>query len=537
MVRAIRRWAKKTAAHLSSVADRGAFGLLLLAFLQACSPAAPYIKQGIDLEAQGRYDEAISLYQSVIASGEASPEKMAERLNAATGGLAEVRANRAMDALRAGQPGKAIPLAREARALSPDHPKVQAVVDALVSSEMGRAADLQADHRVVEAVAVLDALLELVPDSQDVRAARDALADAFSQQLEADLREYDRGSLPGNALVASLALEALNPGRPELSQLVQDRRRELLQRNQLPVHWSLDSSARSFPDIVAALADLEFRHPFLVQRLEDEAGDGLDISLSDIEASVSETIEAGTAVRSIPVGERFVPNPRIAELSRQRDALTGQIEQIGEEIDALNAKLSAESDLAARNRIRVRLEELSRRYNELGTEHVGLTEEMAALPERIRAVDYRDVTIPVRVHRRSVRVTATYRARCVRADFPLNVRFSLWGEAVTQGQSHDALPDVGLPAESPQFELPDDALRRLAGKDLVRKVSATTDTIMNDLMVIELNRGRRSLERGEEEAAVESFVKVILGTQTPVPGDVGDFLRSRGLLDPLKIRG
>ncbi len=511
--------------------------LVVVCLVQACTSGASYVKQGEALEAEGRYQEAISLYQSVIASGEVAPEKVLPRLDAARGALGAQRAERALAALEAGRVEEAVVLLKEAIAIAPSHPTVERGVKALVGTQMARASDLQAQGDVAGAVALLDMLLGVVPDDPSVREVRDALADAYSERLEAEIRDFDRRDLSGNAFVGALVLASLNPDRPELARMVDVRRKNLLRRYQVPVYWTVSSRGGPVSDLVAALNRVAFHQPLLVRAEGESGADGLRVSLSDVEESVTEAVENGTAVKSVPVGKRLIPNPRVQALRAEQDELTRTIERVGEQIDTLTAQLSSTKDLGARSRIQTKLEALSREYNELGTRHVGLTEQIEALPQQIEAVAYQDVTIPVRVHRRLLRLSATYRGVGERSDLPVNVRFALWGEASTEGESHDAFPEYRLPAESVVFALSDDVLRRQAARALAQKVAATTDTVVNDLLVLELQKGRRSVERGETEAAVESFVKVVLGTTLPIPEDVQAFLRNRGLVDPARIRG
>ncbi len=514
-----------------------AVALLMALVVPACSSSSPYLKQGEELEAQGRYEEAIALYQSVIASGEVAPDKVQARLQAATDGLAGLRADKAQAALAQGDVDQAIALAREAVALSASNSRVRQVVKAIVSEEMARASQLQASHRMVEAVAVLDNLLTLVPDDREVREAREALAEAVSQQMEMLMHVQDRKGLPGNALVSALILASVNPDRPELAQMVASRRRALVSRYRVPVVVTVEGRPGLEGLLTGALAGITYQHPFLEPARDGDVRESFQVVLTDFDESLSEVVEEGTAVKSVAVGREWVANPRIEDLERQLAELGARLERLGAEIDRLNAQREAETDVRVVNRIQRRLKALSHEYNAVATRYAELDQEKASLPRRIQTTRYEDVSIPVEVHRRILRLTATYQGRSERPDFPVRVSYTLWGEATDEAQAYDAFPDYGLPAQPPVFGVSEDILRRKAAGDLAEKVAGTTDTVMNDWLVLELRKARRRLKQGDAEGATESFVRVVLGTTGPIPEDVAAFFRQQGLLEPERIRG
>lgn len=509
---------------------------LLLALL-SCSAAAPYIEQGIDLETQGRYEEAISLYQSVIASGEAPPEKMAERLDAAKQGLAAARAKKAMTALESGDHDRAISLAGEASAFAPDSPDVHTLLETLASEEEERAATMVDDGNIAGAIAVLDALLAVYPGYRRAQEVRDDLVQSYTQQKEDAARNAEKNGLPGNAFLATLTLSQLYPGRPELAEDAAQRREALIQRYRHPVTWEIQDGARWAPELDEALSALNFASPYLYRKGGPRTGESLHVTLSNFRESITDETGSGTGKRSIPDGTRKVPNPKRQEIQADAAEIMDQLHTLGDRIDALHAQETKIADVADRNRLLGTITQLERQHNALGTQYVAFTDELKTIPAEVEIPNYREVSIRLERLKRTMVLRAAFFAHIENTSPPMEVRFELNGEAVTEGEGNPAYPEYGISAREPQLADSENALRRQAVGSLAASVGETIDALINDMLILELQKARELAREGEKDEAAELFVKYLLGTSDDPPEDLRLFLEARGDPDAALIRG
>lgn len=510
----------------------------LSALLCACAATGPtLLRDGQELEQAGRYEEAVKYYRSLLSSGQVPAAEVKPRLDAASDALAGQKADQGQKALSAGQVDGALTLAGEARTLSPGNARVKALLKGLDGSLMERASSM-AGQKPLEAIALLDRLLVAWPDDRAAREARAELAHDYSGRLEAETRAFEQKGLIGNAFLGWLALGALNPADAAIAAEISRRRTDLKHRYQVPVTWEVSGRGALNQAATAALAEMRFTSPFLTLQLGSKTPNSLQLTISKVEEAFNQQVEPTTATKAVATSAaRRVPNPERKKLEDEMASIEQRVRSLEDRIDRIQAQLAKMKSAPEKSRLEGDLNKLEREHHQLSEGYAEVSDKFEKADREIEIADYRDVRYPMELYRRDAVISFRLQALSVRPDLPLKVDLELSGRAEVTDEVHPAFLEYGIAEHRLLFAKSDVVLRREALQDLAKVVGNTADSMMNDLLVLELRKGRELAKAGRIDDAAESFVRVLLGTTgEPVP-EVSDVLRQKGTADAALVRG
>ncbi|MEP6502033.1 MAG: secretin N-terminal domain-containing protein [Betaproteobacteria bacterium] len=167
----------------------GVVVVMASALLVACAPGREFLNDGQRLIDQGRPEEGIAQLERAASAepGNAGYRMTLIRQREAQTGTLLAQGDAA---LRAGRLDDAVGLYTRAEALWPDHPRVQAGLEAVAAARrlqarVAQAAQLQAQGRDVEARRLVDAVLADAPGNADAQALSRRLAASTPAAIEA----------------------------------------------------------------------------------------------------------------------------------------------------------------------------------------------------------------------------------------------------------------------------------------------------------------------------------------------------------------
>lgn len=497
---------------------------------------APALKQGLDLEAAGKYEAASTVYRSALKAGGNTSAQAQTRLAAVQAKIAQTRVEEGTQALEEGRLDTALDLAIEAHKLAPDSPQVIGFRDETAHRALTRAQSEARTGNVMEAVNLLERVRKGWPEVESLqeRVARDSAR--LRELLIERVTESDAKFLPGNALLAQLAIERLAPSDPEVRQTTEERLASYRKRSRIPVTLDLQARGSQAQGLSAALSTLTYQSPILAPQLGPKVPDGLHLELSELDDSLRQTQEQGFGTRAIETGVRRVPNPELAQADAELLKLESEIMRLGERIDSLNAEMMTLKGGADKSPLAAELNRVEREHHQKSEQYVAFQEKAASLPKDVEIANFQEVRFPLDLYRRTATLTARLKATSTRTDLPFKVDFPVQGKAEVSCNVHPAYPQYNIAAGILRFDISDGELKSRAQEDLAHQVGLTVDRLVTDVLVLARKNAREHEKEGRKEEALEQWLRVAMSVPGEVPDDAQTALTARGFTSWDRLR-